>query len=128
VTEYAAGYVDGNAASAALARLVHDAVACPQVSTGGSVQSAGPSTAGGDESAAFLVADGGRDGVVAMTWSVVVRSADTLLLVTCTTQQQIGAGNGPGDGGDDSGGDSAGARATAEALARAAVDRFTAPA
>jgi hypothetical protein len=84
--------------------------------------------AGGGESAVFLVADGGRDGVVAMTWSVVVRSADTLLLVTYTTQQQIGTGHGPGDGGDDSGGDSAGARATAEALAHAAVDRFTAPA
>jgi hypothetical protein len=128
VTEYAVGYADGTAASAALARLIEDATSCPDVSTGGSVTSAGPATAGGDESAVFLVDDGGRDGVIGMTWSVVVRSTDTLLLVTYRTEQQIGTGSGPVDGGDDSGGDSAGARSTAEALARAALDRFTAPA
>jgi hypothetical protein len=45
-----------------------------------------------------------------MTWSVVVSSSDTLLLVTHGTEQRIGTGSGPvdrGGDGDDSGGDSA---------------------
>jgi hypothetical protein len=63
---------------------------------------------------------GGRDGVIAVTWWVVVRSGDTLVLVSYPTEQQIGSGpTGDGDGG-------AGARSTAEALARAALDRFAA--
>jgi hypothetical protein len=124
VTEYAVGYADAAAASAALARLTADAGSCPQVATGGSVEPSGPASAGGDESAVFLVDDGGRDGVIGVTWSVVVRSGDSLLLVTYTTEQQIGTGSGPA-GGDDSGGASAGARSTAEALAGAALERFT---
>ena len=59
-----------------------------------------------------------------MTWSVVARSAQSLVLTSYATAQAIGTGA----DGDDGAGDSAGARATAEALARAAVDRFTAPA
>jgi hypothetical protein len=126
VSEYAAGYADATAASAALARLTGDAVSCPDLSTGGSVQSTGPATVGGDESAVFVVDDGGHDGVIGVTWSVVVRSGDTLLEIGYTTEQQIGSGSGPGGGGgDDSGGAGAGARSTAEALARAALDRFT---
>jgi hypothetical protein len=122
LSEYAFGYADAGSASAALARLVEDATACPALSTGGSVESAGPATAGGDESAVFVTDDGGRDGVVGVSWSVVVRSDATLLLVSYPTEQQIGTGPGPVDGGSDS----AGARSTAEALARAALDRFTA--
>jgi hypothetical protein len=125
LSEYAFGYADGDSASAALARLVADAASCPDLSTGGSVESTGPATAGGDESAVFLTDDGGRDGVIGVSWSVVVRSDRTLLLVTYTTEQRIGTGSGPADDGDDSGGDSAGARSTAEALGGAALDRFT---
>jgi hypothetical protein len=125
VSEYASGYADDAAASAALTRLTQDAASCPDLSTGGSVESTGPATVGGDESTVFLVDDGGSDGVIGVTWSVVVRSEETLLLVSYTTEQQIGTGSGPADGRDDSGGDSAGARSTAEALARAALDRFT---
>ncbi|MCU1619242.1 MAG: hypothetical protein JWR41_1248 [Modestobacter sp.] len=125
VSEYAAGYADATAASAALARLTGDAASCPDLSTGGSVESTGPATVGGDESAVFVVDDGGHDGVIGVTWSVVVRSGDTLLLVGYTTEQQIGTGSGPVGEGDDSSGDSAGARSTAEALASAALDRFT---
>jgi hypothetical protein len=113
VSEYAFGYADDAAAS------------CPELSTGDSVESAGPATVDADESAVFVVDDGGHAGVIGVTWSVVVRSGDTLLQVAYATEQQIGTGSGPVDDGDDSGGDSAGARATAEALARAALDRFT---
>jgi hypothetical protein len=125
VSEYASGYADDAAATAALARLTADASSCPDLSTGGSVESIGPATVGGDESAVFVIDDGGHDGIIRVTWSVVVRSGSTLLEVGYTTDQQIGTGAGPGPGGDDSGGDSPGARSTAEALARAAVDRFT---
>jgi hypothetical protein len=121
LSEYAFGYADAGSASAALARLVEDATACPALSTGGSVESAGPATAGGDESAVFVTDDGGRDGAIGVSWSVVVRSGATLLLVSYPTEQQIGTGSGPVDGSG-----SAGARSTAEALARAALDRFTA--
>ena len=124
VTEYATGHTDDDAASAALARLVADASACPDVVAGGSVEPAGPASAVDGESAVFLAYGSGRDGVTPVTWSVVVRSGQTLLLTSYATEQTIGTGA----GGDDSAGDSAGARATAEALARAAVDRFTAPA
>jgi hypothetical protein len=124
VTEYATGYADDAAASAALARLVADAAGCPDVAAGGSVESAGPATGIDGESAVFLTYGSGRDGVVPVTWSVVVRSAQSLVLTSYATAQAIGTGA----DGDDSAGDSAGARATAEALARAAVDRFTAPA
>jgi len=128
VTEYATGYADAGAASAALARLVTDAASCPDLSTGGSVQSEGTSAVGADESAVLLVDDGGQNGSIALTWSVVLRSDDTLLLVTYTTEQSIGAGAGPVDDGDDSGGAGAGARSTADALARAALARFAASA
>jgi hypothetical protein len=124
VTEYATGYADDAAASAALARLVADASACPDVAAGGAVESAGPVAAVDGESAVFLASGSGRDGVVPVTWSVVVRSGQTLLLTSYATEQAIGTAA-PGD---DSAGDSAGARVTAEALARAALDRFTAPA
>jgi hypothetical protein len=124
VTEYATGYADDATASAALARLVADAAGCPDVAAGGSVESAGPATGIDGESAVFLTYGSGRDGVVPVTWSVVVRSAQSLVLTSYATAQAIGTGA----DGDDSAGDSAGARATAEALARAAVDRFTAPA
>jgi hypothetical protein len=120
VSEYAIGYADDDSASAALARLAEDATACPDLPTGGSVESTGPATSDGDESVVFVIDDGGRDGVIAVTWSVVVRSGDTLVLVSYTTEQQIGSGpTGDGD-------DGAGARSTAEALARAALDRFAA--
>src|SRR3954469_16294132 len=122
VTEYAAGYADEDAASAALARLVTDAATCPDVAAGGSVESAGPATAVDGESAVLTSSGSGRDGAIAVTWSVVVRSGPTLLLTSYATEQQIGTGA----DGDDSAGDGAGARVTAEALARAAVERFTA--
>jgi hypothetical protein len=122
VSEYAAGYADDDSASAALARLAEDAAACPDLSTGGSVESTGPARSDGDGSAVFAIDDGGRDGVIAVTWSVVVRSGDTLLLVSYTTEQRIGTGSGPAGDGEDG----AGARSTAEALARAALDRFAA--
>ena len=124
VTEYATGYADDAAASAALARLVADAAGCPDLTAGGSVESAGPATGIDGESAVFLAYGSGRDGVVPVTWSVVARSAQSLVLTSYATAQAIGTGA----DGDDGAGDSAGARATAEALARAAVDRFTAPA
>ncbi|SDX65601.1 hypothetical protein SAMN05661080_00702 [Modestobacter sp. DSM 44400] len=128
VSEYAVGYADSAAASAALARLTDDAVACPTPSTGGSIEPTGTVNGTGDESAVFVVDDGGRDGVIRVTWSVVVRSGSTLLHVGYTTEQSIGTGSGPGDGGDDAAGDSAAARSTAESLAHAAVDRFNAQA
>jgi hypothetical protein len=118
VSEYAFGYADGAGASAALTRLTSDAASCPSLSTGGSVESAGPAVVGGDESEVFVVDDGGHNGVIGVTWSVVVRSGDTLLQVGYTTRQQIGT-SGPVGGGAGPDG-----RATAEALARAAVDRF----
>jgi hypothetical protein len=124
VTEYATGYADDAAASAALGRLVADASRCPDVAAGGSVESAGPAAAVDGESAVFVTAGSGRDGIAAVTWSVVVRSGQTLLLTSYATPQQIGTGA----DGDDSAGGSAGARTTAEALAQAALDRFTVPA
>jgi hypothetical protein len=126
VSEYAVGYADDAAASAALARLTDDAASCPDLSTGGSIEVV-PGDTVGDESALFLVDDGGRDGVIGVTWTVVVRSGSTLLQVGYTTEQQIGTGSGPVDGGgDDAAGDSPVARSTAEALARAAADRYAA--
>lgn len=128
-SEYAFGYADDDAASAALARLSADATACPDLSTGGSIQADGTLTGSGDESAVFLVDDGGRNGVIGRTWSVVVRSGSTLLQIAYATEQQVGTGAGPADGsGDDADGAGPVARSTAEALARAALDRFTAQA
>jgi hypothetical protein len=86
----------------------------------------GTVTGNGDGSAVFVVDDGRRDGIIGVTWSVVVRSGSTLLHVGYTTEQQIGTGAGPGEGGDDAAGNSPVARSTAESLARAALDRFTA--
>ncbi|MCU1604073.1 MAG: hypothetical protein JWP46_538 [Modestobacter sp.] len=126
VSEYAVGYADDAAASAALDRLTADADSCPTPSTGGSVEQTGTVTGTGDASAVFVVDDGGRDGIIGVTWSVVVRSGSTLLHVGYTTEQQIGTGAGPGEGGDDAAGNSPVARSTAESLARAALDRFTA--
>jgi hypothetical protein len=115
------------AASAALARLTDDAASCPTPATGGSVEHSGALAGTGDESAVFLADDGGRDGVIGVTWIVVVRSGSTLLQVAYTTEERIGTGSGPADG-DDAGGAGPVARSTAESLARAALDRFAAQA
>jgi hypothetical protein len=125
VSEYAVGYADDAAASAALHRLSEDAASCPTPSTGGSVEQTGTATASGDESAVFVADDGGRDGAIGVTWIVVVRSGSTLLEVAYTTEEQIGTGSGPA-GGDDAGGAGPVARSTAESLARAALHRFAA--
>jgi hypothetical protein len=128
VSEYAVGYADDAAASAALDRLTADAASCPTPSTGGSVEHTGTLAGTGEESAVFVADDGGRDGVIGVTWIVVVRSASTLLQVAYTTEERIGTGAGPADGGDDAGGAGPVARSTAESLARAALDRFAAQA
>jgi hypothetical protein len=127
VSEYAVGYADDAAASAALERLTADAASCPTPSTGGSVEHTGTVAGTGDESAVFVAGDGGRDGVIGVTWIGVVRSGSTLLQVAYTTAERIGTGSGPADG-DDAGGAGPVARSTAESLARAALDRFAAQA
>ncbi|MPQ99948.1 hypothetical protein GB931_18905 [Modestobacter sp. I12A-02628] len=124
VTEHALGYADATTAEAALARLVADAGSCSSPASG-SIQVTDPAAGLGDGAAAFRFDDGGRDGVLAVTRAVVARSGDRLVLVTYTTQQSIGTGNGPGDGGgDDSAGDGAGAESTTRAIAELALARL----
>lgn len=125
ISEHLMAYTTPAAATAALAQLVQDAVACPSPAQGGGIASAG--TADGlAGSAVFMLNSPGTDGVTAIEWIVVTPRGNTLVETGYATDQSIGTGSGPGDGGDDATGDSNQARATGESIARLAADRVPA--
>jgi hypothetical protein len=126
VTEHVVGYADEATTVAAFDRLVQDAADCPAPDTGGSVTVTAVDVGLGDDSAVFLVDDGGRDGSVLTTWAVAVRHGDRLLMTGYTTQEEIGTGSGPGAGGDDSGGAGPQAESTARSIAEVALTRLEA--
>ena len=125
VTEHAMDHADDAAAAAVLQQVLEDATTCSSPDSG-SIAVTAPDAGLGDGSAVLRFDGAGRDAAPAVTWAVVVRSADRLLLTTYTTTQSAGTGQGPVDGGDDAGGDAAQAASTARVVAAAALQRLRA--